>query len=279
MNVTDLSAICIHSERRRFWPLLVVAIVTIAVCQIGSTPASVEAQENTKVSPQDGLVYVSIPSGTFIMGCSAGDNDCGADESPPHQVTIAKGFWMSQTEVTVAAYRRFVGGTGAQLPEAPNFNAGWHDEVMPIMNVSWNDASAFCGWAGGRLPTEAEWEYAARAGSAQSRYGPIDEVAWYLKNSSLKTHEVGQKHANAFGLYDMLGNAWEWVNDWYGETYYGVSPERDPQGPDAGEVRVLRGGSWVNDGKYLRVSNRSGGDPTDKFSGNGFRCARDAFAP
>ena len=117
--------------------------------------AHAQPAPKTRENPKDGLKYVWIPPGTFMMGCSAGDTECEEGENPAHQVTITKGFWMSQTEVTVAAYMRFIGGAGAQTPQAPNFNAGWHDQDMPIFNVSWNDASAFCSWAGGRLPTEA----------------------------------------------------------------------------------------------------------------------------
>jgi formylglycine-generating enzyme required for sulfatase activity len=106
-----------------------------------------------KENPKEGLRYVWIPPGTFMMGCSPGDGECDADEKPTHRVTITKGFWMRQTEVTVAPYRRFAGDTGAQMPAAPNFNAGWDIQDMPIVNVSWDDATAFCGWAGGRLPT------------------------------------------------------------------------------------------------------------------------------
>ena len=101
---------------------------------------------------------------------------------------------------------------------------------MPIVNVSWDDAQAYCGWMGGRLPTEAEWEYAARGGSTEARYGNLDDIAWYGKNSGNQTHDVAQKRANGFGLYDMLGNVWEWVSDWYDQYYYQSSPSQDPQG-------------------------------------------------
>jgi formylglycine-generating enzyme required for sulfatase activity len=225
-----------------------------------------------RVNAKDGLNYAWIPPGTFMMGCSPGDSECGEDEKPAHQVTITRGFWIGQTPVTVGAYKRFAGATGRHMPEAPDFNNGWTNENMPIVMVTWSDAEAYCTWAGGRLPTEAEWEYAARGGSTEARYGPIDDIAWYADNSGQQrldstgnrslqdcanyeqrmkengngTHDVAQKRANGFGLYDMLGNVYELVNDWYHEKYYQSSPSQDPQGPGSGRYRVLRGGSWHN---------------------------------
>jgi serine/threonine-protein kinase len=262
--------------------------------------------ENSK----DGFKYVWVPPGTFMMGCSPGDTECADNEKPAHRVTIHKGFWMGQTPVTVAAFRRYVGATGKSMPTPPYFNAGWAHQEMPIVFVSWNDAVAFCEWAGGRLPTEAEWEYAARAGTTGPRYGPIDDVAWYANNSGDGTHEVALKRANAFGLYDMLGNVWEWVNDWYDPQYYaifsaspagnssplppGLSPippglvpiSDDPQGPERGvwpegaPWRVLRGGSWIDAPKTIRVSQRSGSVPGDDGGiAFGFRCAREVRNP
>ena len=123
------------------------------------------------------------------------------------------------------------------MPAAPNFNAGWTNEDMPIVNVSWDDATAFCGWAGGRLPTEAEWEYAARAGSTEARYGPLDEVAWYVQQQRRARRMKSPRSAPTdSGLYDMLGNVWEWVNDWYDQNYYQNSPSQDPQGRRAGST-------------------------------------------
>jgi formylglycine-generating enzyme required for sulfatase activity len=231
-------------------------------------------RENSK----DGLKYIWIPPGTFMMGCSPGDQKCKVEENPPHRVTIANGFWMGQTEVTVTAYRKFAESTGAQMPPAPTFNADWKNQDMPIVRVTWEDATTFCGWAGGRLPTEAEWEYAARTGSTEARYGPIDEVAWYGANSGGHTHEVAQKHANGFGLFDMLGNVYEWVNDWYDQNYYQSSPSQDPPGPSSGQFRVLRGGCWFHDSDYARVSYRFRFIPTDRDSVNGFRCGGNVFA-
>jgi formylglycine-generating enzyme required for sulfatase activity len=242
-------------------------------------PKPVSTAGATRVNPKDGLKYVWIPPGTFMMGCSPGDTDCRDDEKPSHQVAITRGFWMGQTPVTVGAYKRFAGATGRQMPEAPNFNAGWANENMPIVNVSWDDATAYCAWAGGRLPTEAEWEYAARGGSTEARYGNLDEVGWYDQNSGNQTHDVAQKRANSFGLYDMLGNVWEWVNDWYDQNYYQSSPSQDPQGPASGQYRILRSGSWSYFPRFVRVSHRLGSDPTDGGSGVGFRCGGEVFAP
>jgi formylglycine-generating enzyme required for sulfatase activity len=237
-------------------------------------PTAGQVREN----PKDGLKYVWIPPGTFMMGCSPGDKECYSDEKPSHRVTISKGFWMGQTEVTVGAYKRFVAATGRQMPNAPGFNSGWANDNMPIVYVMWNDARDYCTWAGGRLPTEAEWEYAARGGSTEARYGNLDEIAWYVRNSGDQTHEVAQKRANGFGLFDMLGNVWEWVNDWYGENCYAASPERDPRGPDRGGYRVLRGGSWGDGPGVVRVSGRTGVSPGYAVSG-GFRCGGEVFAP
>jgi formylglycine-generating enzyme required for sulfatase activity len=166
---------------------------------------------------------------------------------------------------------------------------------MPIVNVTWDDAQAYCSWAGGRLPTEAEWEYAARAGSTAARYDDLDEIAWYAGNSGRQRldsgriwkedqdnyeqrikqngngmHEVGQKRANGFGLFDMLGNVLEWVKDWYDENYYQNSPSQDPAGPASGSLHVLRGGSW--EFGNVRVSDRFVNIPVNWNFVDGFRC-------
>jgi hypothetical protein len=157
-----------------------------------------------RTNPKDGLIYVWIPPGTFRMGCSLGDNECYA-EAPAHDVTITKGFWIGQTEVTQEAY----------LKVTASNSSGLKGVKLPVETISWYDADDYCRGVGGRLPTEAQWEYAARAGSTASRYGEIDQIAWYAKNSGDETHDVGQKAPNTWGLYDTLGNVWEWTEDWY----------------------------------------------------------------
>ncbi len=146
-------------------------------------------------NPSDGLPYVWIPAGEFQMGCSPGDSECQADEKPPHAVRISRGFWLGQTEVTQAAYEKLAGSNPS------NFKG----EERPVEQVSWDDARKYCEAAGGRLPTEAEWEYAARAGSTASRYGELDAIAWFSGNSGNQTHPVKQKQPNALGSVRYAG--------------------------------------------------------------------------
>jgi formylglycine-generating enzyme required for sulfatase activity len=220
-----------------------------------------------KVNSKDGLKYVWIPSGTFQMGCSAGDSECYNDEKPAHLVTVKKGFWLGQTPVTQVAYQRVIGSNPSHF----------RGEQLPVETVTWNQAKAYCEAVEGRLPSEAEWEYAARAGSDAPRYGDLNAIAWYSRNSDGKTHDVDQKQANTWGLHDMLGNVWEWVEDWYDDKYYGRSPLENPTGPASGQYRVVRGGSWNYDSRFLRSSYRDRVVRDDRLGVIGFRCAREVF--
>jgi len=269
-----------------------------------------------KKSSKDGLKYVWIGPGTFRMGCSPGDQECTADEQPPHEVTISKGFWIGQTEVTVGAYKRFLKVVGKTMPPEPAIlgrplNSEWKNDELPMVNVSWHESGDYCAWIGGRLPTDAEWEYAARGANPKARDEPLDEISWYadntgrerldstaLKTEDLKTYgggrrilnqrlkdngngmrEVGRKKPNGYGLFDMLGNVWEWVNDWYDANYYQNSPSQDPPGPSSGQYRLVRGASWDDVPAYQRVSYNHKNRPELRDYTLGFRCVWEAPKP
>jgi formylglycine-generating enzyme required for sulfatase activity len=218
---------------------------------------------DTMVNAKDGLTYAWIPPGIFTMGCSPGDSECQNYEKPAHPVKITRGFWLGATPVTQAAYRRVIGTNPS------SFRRDDH----PVETVSWDDADRFCNQIGGRLPSEAEREYAARAGTTDSRYAALDDIAWYAANSGEQTHPVGQKKANAWGLYDMLGNVVEWTTDFFDGEYYRRSSAEDPLGPPVGSgQRILRGGSWATAARDVRVSFRGATEPGIRRSGIGFRC-------
>ena len=262
-----------------------------------------------RTNPDDGQNYVWIPPGEFEIGCSPGDRECFDNEKPPRTVAITRGFWLGQTEVTVAAYRR---NPAATMPAEPiigetKLNPQWSDQEQPVVRVAWAEAKSYCEtWAKGRLPTEAEWEYAARAGSRGARHGDLLDNAWYAGNSGSsilnvqraweqdagmdwakylgilerngnQIHKVATRQPNSWVLYDMLGNVWEWVADWYDGNYYKSLPSHvaDPKGPAAGALHVVRGGSWSNNSGSARASNRNGVVEPD-FN-LGFRCAREVI--
>ncbi len=213
-------------------------------------------------NPKDGLTYVWIPPGQFEMGCSAGDLECRDDEKPAHQVMITKGYWIGQTPVTQAGFERVMGQNPSHF-RGPD---------LPVEMVTFDESVAYCVAVGGKLPSEAQWEYAARAGSTGSRYGDIDAIAWTGLNSGGTTHPVGQKLPNAWGLYDMIGNVCQWTADWWG-AYQGGGTI-DPEGPRGGGGRTGRGGSWLH-GKtvWFRASSRYGqGTNSFRWNNLGFRC-------
>ncbi|MEW6267496.1 MAG: SUMF1/EgtB/PvdO family nonheme iron enzyme [Thermodesulfobacteriota bacterium] len=227
-----------------------------------------------------GQKFVLIPSGTFTMGSPSSESGRDDDETQ-HQVTISRPFYMQTTEVTQGQWRSVMGSNPSHFK-----NCG---DDCPVESVSWNDAQEFIGRLnakeGGnkyRLPSEAEWEYAARAGSrtaysfgeSQSELG---QYAWYDGNSGGQTHPVGRKRPNAWGFYDMHGNVWEWCQDWYG--VYPSGAVTDPQGPSSGSDRVHRGGSWLSYAQYCRSAFRAGLVPGDRFNLLGFRLVRRAGGP
>ena len=232
------------------------------------------------------LPWVTVPGGTFLMGCVPDDAACLDSERPRHEVTLST-FDLAATEVTVGQYAAFVAASGRARPAVPDYaQAPDH----PAVHLTWGDAAAFCDWAGGRLPTEAEWEYAARAGHDARLYWWGDEPTRDYANFGameccsgavggadawLNTAPVGSFPPNDFGLHDMIGNVWEWVDGWI-TLRHPDGPLVDPRPAAAGYLRVMRGGSWLNFPAVLRLSVRLP-FAADGHTGNvGARCARDA---
>ena len=232
------------------------------------------------------LPWVTVPSGSFQMGCVPDDAACLGSERPRHEVTLSA-FEMMATEVTVGQYGAFAAATGAGAPPQPDFpQASDH----PVVHLTWHAAAAFCDWAGGRLPTEAEWEYAARAGHDGRRFWWGDELTRDYANFGdveccrgatggadtwINTAPVGSFPANDFRLHDMTGNVWEWVDGWI-TVAYPEGPRTDPRPAASGYLRVMRGGSWLNFPTVLRVSVRLPFSADGHTSNVGTRCARDA---
>jgi clan AA aspartic protease (TIGR02281 family) len=227
---------------------------------------------------------VLVKGGTFLMGCSATkDGDCELDETPTHWVTLSD-FYIGKYEVTQKEWKAMMGTDPSGNKNCDN---------CPVEKVSWNDVQLFISKLNSvtekkyRLPTEAEWEYAARGGVNRQGYkysgsnildevgwfNHNDEVDWFNKNSGSKTHPVGQKKSNSLGLYDMSGNVWEWCSDLYGR--YSGSSQANPKGStNTGTSRVLRGGSWLLGEGSCRSANRNYGSPDDRFNYIGFRLVR-----
>jgi formylglycine-generating enzyme required for sulfatase activity len=229
-----------------------------------------EHETKTWRNPVDAQVYVWLPSGKFTMGCSPGDRQCAQDEKPAHPVEIPKGFWLARTETTNGAFRKLATKLNAEVPLG--------DASLPATSVTWSEAKNYCAAVGGRLPSEAEWEYAARGGESGAYYGVVTAIAWYADNSNGSPHAVGTKRPNSFGLYDMLGNVSEWVLDRYYNKYDLTSPATGPEieQPLATNAHaVARGGFWDGDAAAIRVTHRAAYLNDDPEPIVGFRCAND----
>lgn len=271
-------------------PFIVIAVIiamsTATVWASGEAPPVAAFTDSAS-----GMKFVPVPGGCFLMGDTFGDGQ--GDEKPAHDVCL-DGFFMAKYEVTNAQYRKFRPDHSSGAYEGNSLDG----DNQPVANVSWYDAVEYARWLSAksgriyRLPTEAEWEYAARAGAKGRNFwdddpdGPCRSAngadltaksqwpAWTTTNCNDRFRvaaPVGSFKANAFGLNDMMGNAWEWTNDWYDAEYYFTSPKKNPQGPRVGSLRIPRGGGWGNASECVRVSDRNGFDPDFHILFLGFR--------
>ncbi|MBM4055616.1 MAG: hypothetical protein FJ264_13340 [Planctomycetes bacterium] len=221
-----------------------------------------------------GMEFIFVEGGCFQMGDTFGDGD--DDEKPVHRVCVGD-YYIGTYEVTQGQWESVMGSNPSHFKKGENY---------PVETVSWNDVQDFIERLNKqtgkqyRLPTEVEWEYAARSGGKNEKWAGTNQeyqlgsYAWYVENSGSTTHPVGQKQSNGLGLYDMSGNVWEWCSDWYGGDYYKNSPTNNPQGPSSGSDRVYRGGSWFDYPRYVRASNRCFYTPESRNHYLGFRLAR-----
>jgi formylglycine-generating enzyme required for sulfatase activity len=253
--------------------------------KLANTSFSKEVREEVKD-------MILVEGGIFQMGSNEGDYD----EVPVHQVEISS-FYIDKYEVTNEQFCKFLnekknqsegGGKWLEVDDEDcnilekdgTFKPRPTFEKHPVVEVSWYGARAYAEWVGKRLPTEAEWEYAARGGkkSKKTKFAGSNiasEVAYYDSNSDGSTFPVGQLKPNELGIFDMSGNVWEWVSDYYSEDYYKISAKKNPKGPEKKDFRILRGGSWVSIEDELRVATRDYAYPYSSYYLNGFRCARE----
>jgi formylglycine-generating enzyme required for sulfatase activity len=260
------------------------AVVTSATLRAAITATGLAWRVRDTATQMEMLL---IPPGSFQMGCSASNqHGCNGDENPVHTVTLTSAFYLGRYEVTQAQWL-------AEMASNPSYFQNPSSDVpaaqipnRPVEYVSWNMIQNFMFQTDMRLPTEAEWEYAYRAGTSTAYHGftnylngtNVDalsgNIGWYSSNSNSQTRPVGGKAGNGFGLHDMSGNVWEWVNDRYSSSYYASSPSQDPAGPASGSSRVLRGGSWANFTNDMRGSFRGSLTPVTTYFNFGFRAAR-----
>ncbi len=259
-------------------------ILSLILASLVSLMLVTNCSDDSSTGSDDGGVpenMVLVEGGTFMMG-SKDDEATFEWETPVHEVMVGD-FYMGKYEVTNEEFCEFLNAKGTSMGEYEGTEVPWIDmsgyteieevdsvftvkdgkEKYPAAYVTWFGAWAYCEWKGGRLPTEAEWEYAARGGKESKGFkysgsDNLDEVAWYGDSAGdvMNTHPVGEKAPNELGIYDMSGNVWEWINDYWGENYYQESPNENPQGPQEGTFRVLRGGDWHGDADLCRVSYR-----------------------
>ncbi len=233
-------------------------------------PGTSGAFQNANLNVKDSVEMVLVPGGVYLMGSNSGF----PDQRPKHEVYI-NAFYIDTHEVTNKQYQKFLKETGHPKP------AFWFPDIdrpdEPVVGVKWSEASAYAKWAGKRLPTEAEWEYAARGGTIEGRFYWGDEPDFsYANLDSFGIAPVKSFKPNGYGLYDMIGNVWEWCSDWYDRQYYSTSPRENPQGPPEGKSKVLRGGAWYCPEHLIRIIKRYNSNPAAVSYSFGFRCVKSA---
>ena len=307
-----------HSPLLRFGLTLILGTSLLSACRpsapepvtplpsplptLSPVPSGCTTLGQTRVSATDGMTQVCVPAGEFWMGAAASDPQAQADEKPRHLVTLAA-FWLDQTEVTNAMFEKCVAAGachertyspylwGVRLPNGTPYYGEASTQDDPVIMLDGDEAQAYCQWAGRRLPTEAEWEKAARGpstGSGDERLYPwgnqIDcQHAIFLGCETEQAPAAANSHPlglSPSGALNLSGNLWEWVSDWYSASYYANSPAQNPTGPATGEFRTIRGGGWHSNPAQLRATNRSTGKPEHSTDGEiGFRCAESASLP
>ncbi len=260
-----------------FVSIICISLVCDAGCGMKASssepPERIAPLRDPSGPPPDGMVLVR--GGVYAIGSESGE----PDERPVHRVTLDP-FYVDAREVTNEEFARFVEATRYVSEGQWSRYAGKGRERHPVTSVTWNDASAYAAWAGKRLPTESEWEAAARGGLEGKAYpngdelGADDATFGAFDGMQIATTPVGSRRPNGYGLYDTAGNAWEWCSDYYAADAYARAEARDPKGPSVGAARVARGGSWYEGADEVRVANRLGMTPTLIGPVFGFRCAK-----
>lgn len=276
---------CVSRSRSRILVLILSSLTLTAPQLVGSAdlPKTATGRDSAPLS--------LIPAGEFLMGTSLSNRDAGRDEYPERRIFL-DAFYMDTREVTNGQYLAFVEATRHRRPEHPRDKTLtlWRNGTVPavfkdhpVVNVDWADASSYCSWAGRRLPTEAEWERAAR-GTTGRRFPwgntePTRTLANYLNQwrNGAGLEPVGShpQGASPEGVQDLQGNVWEWVADWYDPHYYEKGPARNPKGPTEGARKVIRGSGWESEAPLLRSAHRLNSDPNNRNHSLGFRCAVD----
>ena len=283
------------SEVRILFVLLIPTFLTFACQERASSPLVGTLPIQTITTPKDEAVMVYVPAGEFLMGTSDADIEhykeifplrkiTRFDNERPQRTVFVDAFYIDKYEVTNKQYKKFLAETG-YIPKHYLDYAPYNTSNFPAAVLEWEDAVAYANWAGKRLPTEAEWEKAARGTDGRiwpwgnewdgTKLSGNDGTG--LKDGYKETAPVGQfpQGASPYGAHDMAGNLWEWVSDWYDPNYYRTSPPNiNPKGPETGDGHVLKGGGWAENLDFTRCANRQGGNPGSLL--RGFRCAMDA---